>query len=65
MICYYWYFVNKGLRFQSFARNLCHDALMFSLNRNSIAILDINGIDYGCIISGISKIKAINLIKKC
>ena len=65
MICYYWYFVNKGLSFQSFVRNLCHDALMFSLNRNSIAILDINGIDYGCIISGISKIKAINLIKKC
>ena len=38
---------------------------MLSLNRNSIAILDINGIDYVCIISGISKVEAINLIKKC
>ena len=60
MICYYWYFVNKGFKFQSFVRNLCHDALMLSLNRNSIAVLDINGIDYG-----ISKVETIDLIKKC
>ena len=34
-----------------------------SINLNDIAILDINGVDYRCIISGITKSKALNLLQ--
>ena len=36
---------------------------MISINLSSIAILNINIIDYCCIISGITKSEAINLLK--
>ena len=54
-ICYYWYFLDKGFTFRP---NVCiggHDALIMSLNRNDVATLNINGADYFCIITGISK----------
>ena len=54
-ICYYWYFLDKGFTFRP---NVCiggHDALIMSLNRNDVATLNINGADYSCIITGISK----------
>ena len=37
---------------------------MMSLNISGISVLNINGIDYRCIINGISKIEAINLLQK-
>ena len=49
--------------FQSYVCNACHDALMMSMNLSNIAILDINGDDYCCIITGISNSEAINLIQ--
>ena len=39
----------------------CHDVLMMSINLNDIAILNINGADYLCIINGISKNESLNL----
>ena len=36
---------------------------MMSTNLNDIAILNINGADYHCIISGINKSEAINLLR--
>ena len=30
-ICHYWYFLNKGLKFQQNVCNRCHDLLMMSL----------------------------------
>ena len=59
-ICHYWYFLNKGFKFQPKVCNRCHDLLMMSMNLSVIAILNINGSDYCCIISGISKNEAIN-----
>ena len=41
----------------------CHDALMMSMNLNNVDILNICGADYHCIINGISKSEAINLIR--
>ena len=35
---------------------------MMSINLSDIAILNIKGSDYGCIISGISRSEAINLL---
>ena len=54
-ICNYWYFLNKDFKFQPNVCNRCHDLLMMSMNLSNIAILNIKGSDYHCIISGISK----------
>ena len=48
-------FLDKGFKFQSSVCNGYHDVLMMSIDINSIAILNIHGIDYRCIFFGISK----------
>ena len=62
-ICYYWYFLNKGFKFQPNVCNRCHDLLMMSMDLSYIAVLNIKSTGYGCIISGISKSKTINLMQ--
>ena len=62
-ICHYWYFLDKGLKFQPDVCNGCHDVLMMSISLSDTAILNIHGADYCCIISGISKSEAINLMQ--
>ena len=62
-ICHYWYFLDKGFKFQPDVFKECHDVLMMSMNLSDIAILNIDGADYRCIISGISKNEAIDLLK--
>ena len=62
-ICHYWYFLGKGFKFQPNVCNRCHDLLMISMNLSDIAILNIKGSNYRCIISGISKREAIILVK--
>ena len=58
-----WYILNCSFKFQPNCRSRCHDLLMLSLNLRDIPILNINGSDYCCIISLISKNEAINLFK--
>ena len=61
IICHYCYFIDKGFKFQQDVCNGCHDAfLMFMKN---IAILNIQGVDYYCIISGVRKSEATNLMQ--
>ena len=62
-ICHYWYFLNKGFKFQPNVCNRCHDLLMMSMNLSDIAILNIKGSDYRCIISLISKSEVVNLLQ--
>ena len=62
-ICGNWYILNKGFKFQQNICYRCHDLLMMSMNLHNIAILNIKGADYRCIISGISKPEAINLMQ--
>ena len=50
-ICHYWYFLNYSLKFQPNVCNRCHDLLMMSINFSDIAILNIKGSDYCCIIN--------------
>ena len=54
-------FLNKGFKFQPNAFNRCHDWLMKPMNLSDIAIFNIKSAGYPCIVSGISKNKAINL----
>ena len=44
-ICHYWYFLNKGFKFQPNICNRCHDLLMVSKSAH-----------YDCVISRISKV---------
>ena len=62
-VCHYWYFLNKGFKFQPNVCNRWHDLLMMSMNLSDIAILNIKGSDYRCIISRISKNGIINLMQ--
>ena len=62
-ICHCWYFLHKGFKFEPNLFNGCYDLLMMSLNLSDIAILNIKGSEYGCIISRTSKNETIRLIK--
>ena len=62
-VCHYWYFLNYSFKFQPNVCNRCHDLLMMSMNLSDIAILNIKGSDYCCIISLISKNEAINVMQ--
>ena len=55
MICHYWFF-NYGFQFQDSVCNGCHGLTMQSLNISDIAIITVKGVDYCCIIHGISRI---------
>ena len=50
----------KRINFQSYLHNRCHDLEMMSINLSDIAVLNIKGTDYHCIISEINKSGAIN-----
>ena len=61
-IRHYWYFLNYSFKFQPKVCNRCHDLLMMFINFSDIAILNIKGSDYRCIIKLISKNEAINIM---
>ena len=62
-ICHYWHFLNKGFRFQLNVCNGCYDLVMMSINLSNIVVLNIESADYCCIVSGINKSEAINLLQ--
>ena len=62
-ICHYWCLLDKSFKFHSNVFNECHDLLMTFMNLSDIAILNIKGADYCCIIKGIGKTEAINLMQ--
>ena len=56
-------FFHKGFKFQPNVSSECHDLLMIPMNLNDIAILNIKGSDFCCIIRGISKSEVIKLMQ--
>ena len=62
--CCYWYFLDKGFRFQQFVCNVCHDLSTMSVSLSHTAILNIHNPGYPCIISRISIIETINVNAK-
>ena len=40
-VCQYWYFINKGFKFQPNVCNGCQDALLMPINLNDFAILNV------------------------
>ena len=62
-ICHYWYFLIYSIVFQPNICNRCHDLLTMSINLSNMAILNIEGSDYRCLLNLISKNQAINVIR--
>ena len=50
IICNYRYFLDEVFKFQPDECNGCLDLLMMSMKLNGIAILNIQGVDYCCIL---------------
>ena len=61
--CHYRYFLEINFRFQKVCDG-CHDvfSIMIYISLYDIAILNICGVDYCCIINEINKSEAINLL---
>ena len=60
MLCHYWYFKDVGFKFEPHVCNKCHDVLMTAYDLKNIAILNVKGVDFRCILWGISKDEAVN-----
>ena len=57
IICYYWYFLDKGFRSQPVVSNGSHDELIISIDIYSIATLNIDWLDYLSIVIALVKVK--------
>ena len=53
----------KFLKFQTCICNGCCDLYAISINLNDIPVINLNGINYRCIISGINKSEVVNLLQ--
>ena len=60
MLCHYWYFKDAGFKFEPHVCNKCHDVLMTAYELKNIAILNVKGVDFRCILWGISRDEAVN-----
>ena len=52
MHCHFWYFKDVGFKFESHVCNGCHNVLMTAYDLKNIAILNVKGIDFWCILWG-------------
>ena len=59
MLCHYWY-LNVEFKFGPHVCNKCHDLLMTAYELKKIAILNVKGVDFRCILWGISRDEAVN-----
>ena len=52
MLCNYWYFKDVGFKFESHVCNKCYHVLMTAYKLKNIAILNVKGVDFRCILWG-------------
>ena len=60
VVCHYWYFKDVGFKFERHVCNKYHDVLMTAYELKDIAILNVKGVDFRCILWGISRDETIN-----
>ena len=57
IICY---FKDVGFKFEPHVCNKCHDILITAYELKNIATLNVKGVDFRCILLGISRDEAVN-----
>ena len=57
--CHYCCFKDVGFKFEPHVCDKCHDVLMTVYESKNIAILNVNGVDFRCILWSISKDEAV------
>ena len=62
MFCHYWYFKDIAYKFKSNICNKCHDVLMAAYKLKNIATLNVKCVDHKCILWGISRNEAVNIL---
>ena len=62
MLCHYWYFKDVGFKFESYVCNKCHDVLMTAYELKNIAILNVKGVNFRCVLWDISRVEAANTL---
>ena len=50
IICHYCYFKNIGYKFEPQVCNGCHDILLMAYLLKNVAILNVKGVDYRCVL---------------
>ena len=60
LLCNYWYVNDVGFKFELHFCNKCHDVLMTAYELKNIVILNVKGVDFRCILRGISRDEAVN-----
>ena len=60
MICSYWYFKDIGYNFEAYFCNGCNDMSMMTYQLENIAILNLKGVEYRCLLWNITRNDSIN-----
>ena len=60
IICHYWYFKDTGYKFETYVCNKCHDISMIAYELEDIAMMNVKGVDYRCILWNMTKNDAVN-----
>ena len=60
MRCHYCYFKVVEFKFEPHVCNKCHDVLVTAYELKNIAILNVKGVYFRCILRGISRDEAVN-----
>ena len=50
MICHYWYFKDTGYEFEPYVCNKCNDLSKTAYELENIAILNVKGVHYRCVL---------------
>ena len=62
MLCHYCDFKDVGFKFEPHVCNKCHVVLMTAYELKNIAILNAKGVNFRCILWGISRDEAVNTL---
>ena len=59
MLCHYWYFKDVGFKFEIHVCNKLCNVLMTAYELKNIAIINAKGVEFKCILWGISRDEAV------
>ena len=60
VICHHWYFLDLNYTYEPYVCNGCHDISMMAYKLEHIAILNVTGVNYRCVIWNMTRNDAIN-----